>query len=202
MPDHYKTISAPSSGIFKDKGSSFLAFAFPVDSELQVKECIKKVKSLHPKCNHHCYAFRLAAEGNIARSSDDREPSGSAGRPILNAIQSFGLTDCLVVVARYFGGSLLGVPGLIHAYRSAAEDALNNSSIVTIKIMIPVRISFPYELLNDIMVFLKEHECRILHQEFGEEIQLDAEVPSEVPDLVLGKMNNDDQGYLIRFEKL
>ncbi|MDP2112754.1 MAG: YigZ family protein, partial [Bacteroidota bacterium] len=130
MEDTYKTIEKPSEGLFKDKGSKFISFAFPVNSEDEIKDIVQSIKKEHHSARHHCYAWRLGADHLHFRANDDGEPSSTAGKPILGQIQSFDLTNILIVVVRYFGGTLLGVSGLINAYRSAALDAINQAEIV------------------------------------------------------------------------
>ena len=130
MEDTYKTIEKPSEGLFKDKGSKFISFAFPVDNEEEIKEIVQSIKKEHHSARHHCYAWRLGADQLLFRANDDGEPSSTAGKPILGQIQSFDLTNILIVVVRYFGGTLLGVSGLINAYRNAALDAINQAEIV------------------------------------------------------------------------
>jgi len=122
--DKYTTITAPGTGDFRDRGSKFLAFCFPVNSVFEVKEKLQALKKEHPKATHHCYAYRIGTDGMQYRANDDGEPSGSAGKPILGQIDSMGITNVLVIVARYFGGSLLGVPGLINAYKTTAARRL------------------------------------------------------------------------------
>ena len=129
MSDTYKSIAAPSEGLFKDNGSRFLAFALPVENEEQIKDAVSSLKREYHDARHHCFAYRLGFDGLLWRASDDGEPSGSAGRQILGQIDSAGLRDILVVVVRYFGGIKLGIPGLIRAYRSATADALASAEI-------------------------------------------------------------------------
>lgn len=162
--DTYHTIEVPSQGEFRDRGSRFLGFAWPVKSEAEVKQHLQQIKKEHPQANHHCYAFRLATDPSVYRASDDREPSGSAGKPILAAITSLGLTNVLVIVVRYFGGSLLGVPGLIHAYREAAATALEQSRIITQHVTEVFLIEFPYALSNEVHQFLRQQGAAILQQ--------------------------------------
>ena len=128
--DTYHTIEKPSEGLFRDRGSKFLAYAYQVNSESELKNNLTQLKSLHPKANHHCWAIRLSIDRSVFRLNDDGEPSGTAGRPILNTLLSHDLTNLAVVVVRYFGGTLLGVPGLINAYKSATEDALKQAVII------------------------------------------------------------------------
>ena len=128
--DTYLTIKEPSEGLFKDKGSKFSSFAFPASSEEDVKKFLAELKKQHPSANHHCYAFRLGADKQAYRANDDGEPSNTAGKPILGQIQSKDLTNILIVVVRYFGGTLLGVSGLINAYKLAAAEAIQNATII------------------------------------------------------------------------
>src|ERR1035438_4724191 len=128
--DNYKTISSSSQGIYKEKGSKFIAYTFPVKTETEIKAHIEKLKKEHHSARHHCYAYRLHPDKSVYRMNDDGEPSGTAGKPIFGQIQSNDLTDILIVVVRYFGGTLLGVSGLINAYRSAAVEVLKNSTFI------------------------------------------------------------------------
>ncbi len=164
--DTFKTIEGTSEGQFRDRGSKFLGFAFSISSETEVKEIINRLKKEHPQANHHCYAFRLTTDPSVYRASDDREPSGSAGKPILGAIQSLQLTNVLIVVVRYFGGSLLGVPGLIAAYRNAAQDALAHANILTKTVNERIEITFPYEYINDVHSLLKSEPTNIVLQSY------------------------------------
>ena len=164
--DTFKTIEGISEGQFRDRGSKFLGFAYPISSETEVKEIINLLKKEHPQANHHCYAFRLTTDPSVYRASDDREPSGSAGKPILGAIQSLQLTNVLIVVVRYFGGSLLGVPGLIAAYRNAAQDALVHAKVVTKTVNEKIEITFQYEYINDVHSLLKSEPSNILSQSY------------------------------------
>jgi uncharacterized YigZ family protein len=166
MQDSYLTIEAPSTGLFKDRGSKFLAFAYPVDSEDVIKNKLEALRKEFHDARHHCYAYRLHPDGSMWRANDDGEPGSSAGKPILNQIDSRQLTDTLVVVVRYFGGTLLGVSGLIHAYRSAASDALDRAEIVEKYITRSCRLEFPYGVMNDIMRLVNEYGIDIASQEF------------------------------------
>jgi len=121
--DSYRTIEKPAEGVFRDRGSKFIAFAYPINSESELKNILSQLKSEHPKANHHCWAIRLGLDRSVFRINDDGEPSGTAGRPILNTLLSHNLTNVAVIVVRYFGGTLLGVPGLINAYKTATEEA-------------------------------------------------------------------------------
>ena len=128
--DTYKSIASASEGLFKDNGSRFIALAYPVESEEEVREIVSLLRKEYHDARHHCYAYRLGVDGAVFRSSDDGEPSGSAGRPILGQIDSAGLSDILVVVVRYFGGIKLGIPGLIRAYKTSTADAISNARVI------------------------------------------------------------------------
>ncbi|HAH25590.1 MAG TPA: YigZ family protein [Prolixibacteraceae bacterium] len=158
MEDTYKTIEKPSEGLFKDKGSRFLSFAFPVNSEEEIREIVHSIKKEHHSARHHCYAWRLGAEKLLFRVNDDGEPSSTGGKPILGQIQSFDLTNILIVVVRYFGGTLLGVSGLINAYRTAALDAINQSEIVEKQVEKNLLIEFDYSVMNEVMKVFKDEK--------------------------------------------
>ena len=164
--DSYLSIEKPAEGVFKDRGSKFIGFAYPISKEEEIKEIIRNLKKEHPGANHHCYAYRLGADKQNYRSNDDGEPAGSAGKPILGQIQSKDLTNILIVVVRYFGGTLLGVPGLINAYKNAAIEALNKAHIIETHIMFHYKVDFAFERMNDVMRILKENHCKIIHQNF------------------------------------
>ena len=158
-------INKPATAEFKDRGSKFLAFAYPVHTVQQVKEKLQELKKLHPKAGHHCYAYRLGTEGTQFRSVDDGEPSGSAGKPILGQIDSAGLVNTLVVVARYFGGTLLGVPGLITAYKTAAADALYAGGQTERWVEDKYEVSFDYASMGEVTYLLRQSEATIYEQD-------------------------------------
>jgi uncharacterized YigZ family protein len=164
--DSYRTIKACSQGIFKEKGSRFIAFAYPVSYQDEIKLIIDKIRKEHHEAKHHCYAFMLGQDRLIWRINDDGEPSGTAGRPILGQINSFGLTNILIVVTRYFGGTLLGVGGLINAYKSAAASAINNAEIIERTLREYYEITYPYISMNDVMRILKEESISQSDQSF------------------------------------
>jgi uncharacterized YigZ family protein len=174
MTYDYKTIATAATGVFKDRGSKFLSFAFPVAAEEQAKEQVKKLKKEYFDARHHCFAYRIGANGEQWRASDDGEPPSTGGKPILGQLLSRELTNVLVVVARYFGGTLLGVPGLINAYRSAAADALNNAQAVEKTVQEIITVTFPCHQLGAMMKLLKEEQVEIRAQ------QCDAECVFEV----------------------
>jgi uncharacterized YigZ family protein len=163
--EFYLTIAQPANAEFKDRGSKFLAFAFPVSTIDECKSHISNLKKEHPKAVHHCFAFKLGLDGTVFRSNDDGEPSGSAGKPILGQIISKQLTDVLVVVVRYFGGTLLGVPGLINAYKTATALVLQTTPIIQKPIEICKEYEFDYTKMNDIMQIVKKYNCTIIKQE-------------------------------------
>jgi uncharacterized YigZ family protein len=170
--DIYKTISAPSKGTYKEKGSRFLAFAFPVISEEEVKEQLTLLRKEYHDARHHCYAYRLGSDKCVYRINDDGEPSGTAGRPIYGQIVSKDLTQILIVVVRYFGGIKLGVPGLINAYKSATKDALEKALIITKKVQEEYVILFDYMVMNNVMKILKEENAVIIQQDSGESCRI------------------------------
>ena len=164
--DTYLTISKPCEGLFKDKGSKFFAFAFPVISEEEIKSHLLELRKTHFNARHHCYAFRLGADKQAFRANDDGEPSYTAGKPILGQIQSKDLTNILIVVVRYFGGTLLGVGGLISAYKQAAADALQNAIIIEKTVNDIYELKFDYLQMNDVMKIIKDENLQVCSQNF------------------------------------
>ena len=174
--DTYNTIDEPSEGIFRDKGSKFIAYAYPFKDENKLKEIISELKSLHPKARHHCWAYRLTPDRSVFRINDDGEPSGTAGRPILNVLLSMDVTNILIVVVRYFGGTLLGVPGLINAYKTSAQEALTVANIVERTVNDVYEIEFDYLQMNNIMRVVKESEVNVLSQDFDMSCKITLEI--------------------------
>ena len=174
--DKYKSIAAPSEGVFKDRGSRFLALAYPVSDEEQIRSIVSSLKTKHHDARHHCYAWRLGLDGSLSRSSDDGEPSGSAGKQILGRIESKGLSDVLVVVVRWFGGIKLGVPGLIKAYRESTAAALEAAVEVEKTAEVPYKVTFGYLAMNDVMKVLKDMSLPQLSLECGESCSLTTRV--------------------------
>lgn len=166
MIDEYKTLKSSSEGLFKDKGSKFFAYAFPIKNEEDVRFYLETVKTEHPKARHACYAYKLGIDETNFRANDDGEPSGSAGKPILNTITSFDLTDTFVVVIRYFGGTLLGVPGLINAYKEATKEALSVAEIETKTINSLVKISYDFDQTNALMQMVRKLELTVKEQTY------------------------------------
>ena len=174
--DAYKSIAAPAQGLFKDNGSRFIAFAYPVETEEQVKELVQALRKEYHDARHHCFAYRLGYKGDVWRASDDGEPSGSAGRPILGQIDSLGLSDVLVVVVRYFGGIKLGIPGLIRAYKTSTADALSSAQIVDKIASRHFRLQFDYLSMNAVMKVLKDMDLPQSNQLFGERCSIQVRV--------------------------
>jgi len=176
VQDSYKSISAPSEGLFKDNGSRFIARAYPVETEDEIKAIVASLKKEFYDARHHCYAWRLGYLGDRYRANDDGEPSGSSGRPILGQIDSRGLSDILVVVIRYFGGIKLGIPGLIRAYRTSTADALDNAVTVTKTASRRYRLHFGYMDMNDVMKMTKDLGLVPAGQDFGMECTMTVSV--------------------------
>lgn len=187
--DYYFTIEQPSTAEFKDRGSKFLAYAYPVQEVAEVKLRLGELKKEHPKAVHHCFAYRLGLDGTQFRVADDGEPAGSAGRPILGQIDSKQLTNTLVVVVRYFGGTLLGVPGLINAYKTATSLALQVTPIVQKPVEIKYVLHFDYTLMNEVMMVVKQSQCSVISQEMQLFCQLTIGVPRNRLDEVLYRIS-------------
>lgn len=170
--DSYKTISKPSEGLYKDKGSKFLAFAIPIRSEEQVKEKIGQLKKKYYDARHHCYAYKIGLGEDRFRINDDGEPSGTAGKPIYGQILANNLSDILIVVVRYFGGVLLGTSGLINAYRKAAADCIQKATIIETIVRKELTINFSYDLMSPVMRIVKEEELEVMEQDFRESCNL------------------------------
>ncbi len=184
--DYYNTIDTKGTAEFKDRGSRFLALAYPIKSVAQFKEILAAAKKEHPKANHHCFAYRLGITMNDFRVSDDGEPSGTAGRPILGQIDSKNVTDVLIIVVRYFGGTLLGVPGLINAYKSAASMVLQVIPLVRRPVLANYHLQFDYTQMNDVMMVIKQNGCEILKQELQLFCIMDIGIPkNRVPEVVM-----------------
>jgi len=172
MNDEYRTIETEATGYFKDKGSKFFAYAYPVKNEDEVKDIIQALKKEHHSARHHCYAWRMGTEEIATRANDDGEPSSTAGKPILGQLTSYDITNILVVVVRYFGGTLLGVSGLINAYKSATIEVLENVDIITKRIENTFELRFEYPLLNTVMQTIKQEGLDITTADFKESCRL------------------------------
>ncbi|MCB0737061.1 MAG: YigZ family protein [Bacteroidetes bacterium] len=173
----FSTIKIPGESLFKDKGSKFYGYAYRADSVNDVEAHLKEIGSLHPKARHVCYAYLINEENGAYRANDDGEPSNSAGTPILNQIRSANVAHVLVVVVRYFGGTLLGVPGLINAYKTAAKLALDESTFEDDFEREILKISFSYEQMEDVMKQVKRHNLSIINAIYQETCQLEIELP-------------------------
>jgi len=163
--DYYYTIERPGTAEFKDRGSKFLAYAFPIADAADFKSRLRGLREEHPKAAHHCFAYRLGTDGNNFRSSDDGEPSGSAGKPILSQIDSKQLTNLAVIVVRYFGGTLLGLPGLTNAYKTATLLALQTAPVLQRAMEINYHLEFDYTKMNEVMTIIKKYKCSILKKQ-------------------------------------
>ena len=175
--DFYTTIEKSSHAEFKDRGSRFIAFAFPIETADDFKKRLQVLKKEHPKAVHHCFAYRIGTDGNNFRSSDDGEPSGTAGKPILGQLDSKEITNTAVVVVRYWGGTMLGVPGLINAYKTAAALALQVTPLVEKQIEVNYSIEFDYTQMNEVMIVMKQFNCTIL----ANEMQLFCNIKAGIP---------------------
>jgi uncharacterized YigZ family protein len=186
--DTYKTIEKPAEGVFRDKGSKFIAYIFPLRSEEETKSILHRIKSEHPKARHHCWALRLTPDRSIFRLNDDGEPSGTAGRPILNTLLSHDVTNIFAVVVRYFGGTLLGVPGLINAYKTATVEALKVADIVEKTVNDIYEVEFNYLNMNDVMRIIKEENLEVLNQQFDNQCSLEISIRKAQINQVIGKL--------------
>jgi uncharacterized YigZ family protein len=187
--DTYRTLDAPCEGLFRDRGSKFLAFGYTVSSQEEIGEILQRLKKDHPGANHHCYAWRLGVAGDSYRANDDGEPAGTAGKPIYNQILSAGITNVLIVVVRYFGGTLLGVSGLINAYKSAAADCISKGNIVEKQITEIYRLGFQYDAMPAVMKILKDHELKQSNQKFELECELEFAVRKSEADEVIAALS-------------
>ena len=163
--DFFYTIEKESFVELKDRGSRFLAYAFPVNNKDEFRMRLNQLKEEHPKAVHHCFAYRIGTDGNHFRSSDDGEPSGSAGRTILRQMDTKELTNAAIIVVRYFGGTLLGVPGLTNAYKTAASFSIQLTAVVKKPVLIIYRLHFDYSILNEVMMVIKKYNCIVLKQD-------------------------------------
>ena len=188
MFDTYKTIIAPTEGIYKEKGSKFLSFAMPVNNSDEVKELVKNYRKEYYDSRHVCYAYMLGAERKEWRANDDGEPSGTAGRPILGQINSRELTNILVVVVRYFGGILLGTGGLVVAYKEAVADALNQAEIIERTVDETISINFDYVLMNDVMRVIKDTNAQIISQTFDNICSMQLSIRKQDVKLLIKKL--------------
>ncbi|MDX9940852.1 MAG: YigZ family protein [Bacteroidales bacterium] len=199
--DTYLTIENPSKGFYKDKGSKFIALAWPVDNEEQIQEILTSVKKEYYDARHHCYAWILGHEGDHYRVNDDGEPSGTAGKPIYGQLLSAGLSNIFVVVVRYFGGIKLGVRGLIDAYKGATMDALQNATLVTKILYDHFQIDFDYFSMNDVMKVLKDNDLQQYDHQFDLNCSLKYKVRKSVSRQILETLEAIDQVMVSRISE-
>lgn len=192
MQDTYRTIAQPTESIYKEKGSKFLAFAYPVYSEEEIKEHLTELRKKYFDARHHCYAYVLGADKSRYRANDDGEPNHSAGDPILGQIRSAELSNVLVVVVRYFGGTKLGVSGLINAYKTSTADALAEATIIEKHETAFLKIHFAYPQMNDVMSLVKEYNLDVRKQEFELDCKLTIEIRKQLQEEVTAKLEGID----------
>ncbi len=197
----YKTIKRPSEGVYKEKGSKFIALCKPIATVEEFKEWITEVKEQHPTAVHHCYAYRIGYDKSQFRMNDDGEPSGTAGKPIYNVLLSNDLTNVGIIVVRYFGGTLLGVPGLINAYKHSSLAALEENEIITKQIIEKANIRFDYLKMNSVMRIIKENQVKIINQETNDDYIMTIETPIKNAERVRSAFQTNliDYKYLTSF---
>lgn len=188
MADSYLTLDAPSGAIVREKMSRFMAFAHPVTSVDQAKDVISGYQNRYHDARHVCWAYMLGAARTDCQSNDNGEPSGTAGKPILGQINSFGLTDVVIVVVRYFGGIKLGTSGLIAAYRQAAKEAIEAGSIITLRQQTELTFTFSYMVMNDVMKLVKHPDIKIMHQDFDNSCSLTLRLPADTATQLLPRL--------------
>jgi uncharacterized YigZ family protein len=186
----YITLQNIAVGEYKDKGSKFIAFAFPFNSDSLLKDKLEYVKKLHPKARHYCFAYKIGAKDGVFRTNDDGEPAGSAGKPIYNVILSQGLSDLIVIVVRYFGGTLLGVSGLINAYKNATMEALNSAAKIEVFLKKKIKLAFEFDKLNELMKIVKEYNLSIEEQQFNDHCEVTLSINLAVFKEVLSRINH------------
>ncbi len=186
--DSYFTISAPAQIMYKEKSSKFLTYAYPVVCEEEITAHLEALRKEHYDATHHCYAWRLGAKGEKSRANDDGEPSSTAGKPILGQLLSREVTNCLVVVVRYFGGTKLGVSGLIEAYRDSTAEVLDEADIVELTVDVTVRISFSYVVMNGVMKVVKELQPKIKRQEFDNLCTMELSIRESQSEIMISKL--------------
>ena len=186
--DIYKTIKNRSEGSYKEKGSKFLAFAYPVYTEDEIKEHLAELRKEYYDARHHCYAWKLGLDGNRYRANDDGEPSGTAGKPIYGQLLSHELTNILVVVVRYFGGTKLGTSGLIHAYKTATKDAIENTTIIELTVNDTIEVKFDYGVMNEVMRIIKDDNPEIITQDFNLNCKMEFSIRKSKTEMLVSKL--------------
>ena len=188
LTDSYQTIASPSEGEYKEKGSKFLAYAYPMDAESDLDGFMTSLRDIHPKARHYCYAYKLGLDGTRFRANDDGEPSGTAGKPIYGQILSFGLTNVCIIVIRYFGGTKLGASGLIHAYKEASKAALDNAAIIEKYLYISYHLTFGYDHMGHIMNALKDPDIEITDKVFEDHCAVTIQVRLSAEDKTIHRL--------------
>ena len=188
LTDSYQTIASPSEGEYKEKGSKFLAYAYPMDAESDLDGFMASLRDIHPKARHYCYAYKLGLDGTRFRANDDGEPSGTAGKPIYGQILSFGLTDVCIIVIRYFGGTKLGASGLIHAYKEASKAALDNAAIIEKYLYISYQLTFGYDHMGHIMNALKDPDIEITTKFFEDHCVVNIQIRLSVENQAIHRL--------------
>ncbi len=199
--DSYFTIEAPAESTCRERSSKFLSFIYPVKTEEEIHEYLDALRKKYYDATHHCYAWRLGADGAQWRANDDGEPSGTAGKPILGQLLSHELTDCLVVVVRYFGGTKLGVPGLIAAYKESTNDAIEAATIVERTVDRLIHVDFSYLSMNDIMRVIKDEKPNILKQEFDNLCTMELSIRESLAEQLVGKLKKAGGSILEKEEE-
>ncbi len=195
LQDTFRTLKSTSEGYYMDRGSKFHSYAMPVTSEWEVSDCLQKLKKLHPKARHFCSAFRLFPDASLERSNDDGEPSGSAGKPILGQLIRQNLTNVLIVVVRYFGGTKLGVPGLIEAYKTSAANALNLNEVIEKKLYAILRLELAYLQHPSLINHLKQADIPVIHESFDDKAVITIAFPKS-------SLHEDFKMMLHQFSKM
>ncbi len=188
VQDTYKTILEPFESLYKEKSSKFLIYAYHVESEEQIKDCLDPLRKIHYDATHHCYAWRLGYRGEKFRANDDGEPSSTAGKPILGQLISHDVTNCLIVVVRYFGGTKLGVSGLIEAYRDSAAQVLEEAEIIELTIDVVFDIEFSYLSMNSVMRIIKEEQPKIISQTFDNLCRMKLSIRESKSEIIISKL--------------
>lgn len=190
MKDSYFTIAAPVETLYKIKSSKFLTYAYPIEGEEEVAPILETLRKRHYDATHHCYAWRLGAMGERSRANDDGEPSSTAGKPILGQMLSREITNCLIVVVRYFGGTKLGVSGLIEAYRDSAAEAIDAAEVVERTVDVRIVVNFSYIAMNGVMKVIKELQPTIVNQVFDNLCSMELTIRESQSELLIGKLSN------------
>ena len=192
MQDLYLTLARPVENAIRERSSKFLAFAYPVENEEEIRDRLDMLRKRFFDATHHCYAWRLGPEGERFRANDDGEPSGTAGRPILGQLLSAGVTNCLIVVVRYFGGTKLGVPGLIAAYKEAAQEVLAAGEVIERTVDTAIRVDFPYVAMNEVMRVVKEEQPRVVEQTFDNLCTVRLAIRQSAAERLIGRLEKID----------